>query len=464
MRTSIALSINGTIHEVTGKDVFLSLSDFLRENLNKKDTKVVCAEGDCGACTVLVKKMNQEQVLTVNSCISPLFALHNCEIVTANGVGTSSALHEVQKKMVEHQGSQCGFCTPGIVCSLVGMVEDAKLKKQSKIEEKAVRNHLTGNLCRCTGYQPIIEASVAIDLHRCTSVFAEPQSFEKKEVLVKTDGVELFMPTELDDALSYLDKNPAARIVAGATDLGVLTNKGKFEYTRVLSLSQIQSLSEVRGDALIEVGANVTLSQFERAVSDAYPEFKKYLHIFASPQIKNIATLVGNIANGSPIGDTIPALMVLDAEAELQSAHGVRNINLEDFYLGYKKFDIKPGELITRLRFRHPSANAIIKKKKVSQRKDLDISAVSLSMYLEKQGSKVIDFRLACGGLGPKVFRARNIEKLLIGGQLTQEFIDKLTDDFAGSIAPISDHRASAEYRKLVSKNLLKRFLVENLA
>lgn len=474
-RQSVLFYINEKRYEVFGKQTLMNLSDFLRYEQSLTGTKVVCAEGDCGACTVLkasVHELNRNRLVfkSVNSCIMPVLNLDGCQIVTVEGLKKDSDLHPVQKSMVDNFGSQCGFCTPGFVCAMVGLVEDSVLQKK-EITEKRTKNYLTGNLCRCTGYDPIVKSALAIDLKKVETLqeryhdakkITELKIAVQKDVEIQIEGLKVFLPTTLKRALEIQKKFPSTKIVAGATDLGVMVNKGRFQYEAVMSLQNIDEMFEIKKvKDFIVVPSRVTLTQFQKYLEKEFPEMERMLNIFASPQIKNSGTMVGNLVNASPISDTIPFLMVSDAQIEVRKAGGKRLIAIDDFFLGYKKLAIKPQEIVTAIHIPISKGKQISKLYKVSVRKDLDISAVTMAARLKLKGRKIEEARLTFGGVGPTVARLKTIEKKWEGKDLTAELIRDASIELPQLISPLSDVRGSKEYRLLLCQNLIKKFADE---
>jgi xanthine dehydrogenase small subunit len=453
--------INNDEHEI--KDSALAtetLAEYLRKNCELNGTKIVCAEGDCGACSVLIRKENKYQ--SINSCIVPLFNLDGAHVITVEGIQDRDKLHPVQEKMIECQGAQCGYCTPGFICAMTGMVDE--LKKENKpITEKKARNYLTGNLCRCTGYQPIINAALKVDLNSVTLQEDKYQSTLEHLKSQKRDQAStviedtIYLPHTLGEAIKLKESIPGIRICAGATDLGVVVNKGKSSYQKILHLQKITELNNlhISGDQL-HVGANISLSKFENFIQGHLPHLKELLHIFASPQIKNQGTIIGNMVNASPIGDTIPFLLITDSVIQVESLMGKRSIPLKDFYQGYKKIDLKSNEIVTGITISLPNKKDFYRLYKVSTRKDLDISTVTFAIL--KTPDKC---RLALGGVGPTVSRIEIIENKLANNSIDQKLINDLKNDLTNLIHPLSDLRASKEYRLKVAQNFLQKFFDE---
>ncbi|MEE2742443.1 MAG: FAD binding domain-containing protein [Bdellovibrionota bacterium] len=475
MRDTIVFYINGTRHEIGNKDAFKSLSDYLRYDLGKTGTKVVCAEGDCGACTVLVssgRDMEKGKLYyrSLNSCITFLHLMDLHSIITVEGIAEGSKLHPIQSAMREKQGAQCGYCTPGFICAMAGMTDDLK-KKKKPITEKCTKNYLTGNLCRCTGYDPIITAALSTDLEKVSplyeryhsqSMIDEFSDLKNKSVKIKKDNYEVFLPSQIEEALELLEEGEI-RITSGATDLGVQVNKGRHEMVKVLSLYRIQEMEKLEKiNNEFHVGATSTWTDIEKAFENDIPEYSKLLRIFASPQIKNTGTLVGNIANASPIADGTPFLMVCGASVVLISKKGERKVPLTKFYKGYKDLDLEKGEIIKKVIIPIPPKEDLLKLYKVSLRKDLDISAVTFACQTQIKENKITNIKLAYGGVGPVVKRLEETENFLEGKPWNEETIKEGMKLVENEITPISDIRGSAKFRTQVSKNLLLKFFNES--
>lgn len=469
-RDYVSLSINGKLVQARGKDAFLPLSDFLRYEQSLTGTKVVCAEGDCGACTVMMRRpgSSAEMFSSLNSCISASLLLDGCHIVTVEGLCSKESLSEVQSSMVRNFGGQCGFCTPGFVMSLSNLYEQKK-----EPTEQNIKNYLTGNLCRCTGYQPIIRAAQDVDVKKVKPISAlfNFQSLEKvmsddlkESILITWDEKEFFAPSTLEEAVSYRMKHPECRIFSGATDLGVQINKGKNVGKHLMSLHLIKELNQiVKKEGLILVGARVNLNELQNFIADEEPEFSEFLNIFASPQIKNAATLIGNVANGSPIADTTPFLLAADAEVVVFGKNGQRKVDLNQFILGYKKFDLHPDELITHIQFK--SSKTKSEKTglyKISKRRDLDISCVNSCFRFQLENGKILKARIVYGGVGPRTLRLSEIEDSIVNKQLNRDLVNQTKKMIANKITPISDARGSQEFRAKVSQDLFESFIMEH--
>ncbi|WP_413943161.1 xanthine dehydrogenase small subunit [Bdellovibrio sp. HCB-162] len=473
IRNQIHLLINGVEHTIGGDEAFLPLAQYLRYHALLPGTKVVCAEGDCGACTSLVARWNEgswSAFQTLNSCIAPVYLFDLASVVTVEGLAMEEELSEVQSKMREFHGGQCGYCTPGMVCALSGLAENC-VQKKTPITEKKARNHLTGNLCRCTGYEPILNSALHMDLKKWQplsdryNTSASKSSFQK----IADDAIEIqgtqkkvSAPKNLNEALRIKEQTPQVRLVSGATDLGVLHNKGKSFLDQVLVVNRIPELAKLETtDKGLWVGAKISLTEFENFAEESHPELSRLMRVFASPQIKNQGTLIGNVLNGSPIGDSIPGLLALNAEVHLQSAKGHRVVPLTAFYKGYKSFDLLPEEMAIGILIPHLPKTWRTKFYKVSLRKDLDISAVTFAAALKIENNSIQEARIALGGVGPTVVRLPQIEKTLQGAQFTERVFKNAGMEARQHIKPISDLRATEDYRLQVAENLFHKCFVE---
>lgn len=469
MRNFALCYINGRPHEITGDQAFMTVAEYLRYEKGLTGTKVVCSEGDCGACTILVSRFSSGEMgeyKSINSCISFMYLLDRCHIVTVEGLKQENHIHEAQQKMLDCHGAQCGFCTPGFICAMAGMAEDLKISGKPITEQK-VKNYLTGNLCRCTGYSPIIEAGKSIDLTKVKvlgNIFNDKniaQTFtdlKHTSLLIESKGREAFLPGTLNEVVEYKTNNKKCSVTSGATDLGVQLNKGHSVQGKILSLNNLTEAYEILDtEKALEIGAKASLTDIEKKCEKSFPEFSQMLHLFASPQIKNKGTLVGNIVNASPIADTIPFLMVAGAELDIVSDSGKRSVDINDFYQpGYKKLDLKDDELVSKVSI--PKTSGQFKLYKVSVRKDLDISTVTFAAKYEIENNKFKSIDIAFGGVGPKVLKVSGVSNSALGQTLSADLFSKLADDVISEVTPMSDHRGSKEFRFKLCQNLLLKF------
>lgn len=485
-RSAVIFYLNGERVEVPAGDVATAgetLAEFLRKRHGLTGTKIVCAEGDCGACTVLkggphLKKPTKSVIRggdhllkPINSCIALVAQMDGSSLVTVDAVAQEGRLTPVQEAMVAANGSQCGFCTPGFVMALTGLVEKKLCAKSlSAITRKQAQNATTGNLCRCTGYQDIFNAACAIDLSQCESVgdrYVDAQQLSAlrrilhQPIAARGEGFEYYAPTSIAQAHALMKTHKGIRLVAGGTDLGVMHNKRKARLTRVMSLHLIPELYRIeKRKSRIRVGARVTLSELRTFMEPHVPEFARFLDLFASPQIKNIATLVGNVANASPIGDTPPFLLVAAAVMYVVGPRGVRKVPLEKFYFGYRLTALRSDEFVSAVEFDVPDAAEKLGLYKVSQRKDLDISAVNAAFRFEWKGGYVARARIALGGVAATPLRLPRTESALEG--LTRaQVLAAAPALLQGEISPLSDLRGTSAFRRVIAENLLLKFLRE---
>lgn len=480
MRNEVIFYLNGEKQSVGPELASMMLAEYLRYKKALTGTKIVCAEGDCGACSVLryfplsYDLVHDQHYLPINSCIATVAQLDGSSLITVEGLQVDDKLHPAQQSMLNCHASQCGFCTPGFVMALTGLVEEKIQKKQNKISEVEAKNALTGNLCRCTGYDSIIRAAtetavsakVSLQNRYCTKEQElDLLEISKTALHVKDKHFEFFAPTTMQEALIFLKNNPDCKIMGSATDLGVQKNKRKIKLTKLLSLHLMQDLYAINlKDNLLSIGARVTLTEFRHSVKDKVPELAKYLDIFASPQIKNIATVIGNIANASPIGDTPPALLALEATVHVASLSGDKSIPLSEFFLDYRKTKLAAGEIISSLSFKLPSKNTQLKLYKNSNRKDLDISAINLALKVDwdmNSKNKISNVVLAVGGVAATSIRLNKTEDYLKLHKMTQSNINQLLQILHSEFQALSDVRASKAYRHILVENYFIRALSE---
>lgn len=477
MRNHVIFSLNGDRREADASHAQMMVADYLRLRAGLPGTKIVCAEGDCGACTVLVARSGERAFAPINACIYRVAQLDGCVAVTVDALAVEKSLHPVQQAMLGCHGSQCGYCTPGFVMAITGLVEKrlAEERIADPIEEQAAKNALTGNLCRCTGYRPILEAVGSLTLKKCPSLaerFLTSATLRAlraacaKPLHIETPEFAWYAPRTLRDGARWLRRHPEAALWAGGSDLGVTHNKRKRRVMAVLSLQAAPGLDEVqmRPRGRVRVGARVTLTELRHALREKSPEFASFLDLFASPQIKNVATLAGNVANASPIADTPPFLLVSNAMVEVEGARGRRTVPIEEFFLGYRKTALARGELIRAIEFDLPAPADLLRLYKVSQRKDLDISTVSAALRFRrdrKDPSRVAEAKIAYGGVAATPARFPRTEKLFRGAQVDAALIARAQSSLQAEMKPIGDLRGSAAFRRVVASRLLERFLVE---
>jgi xanthine dehydrogenase small subunit len=467
MGSTLRFVLDGEIIELDNVDPTRTVLQYLREDLRRTGSKEGCAEGDCGACTVVLAELVDDSqdvsLKAINSCIQFLPTLHGKELITVESLKPkNAALHPVQQAMVDCHGSQCGFCTPGFVMSLFALYKSNANPSRTEIDDA-----LAGNLCRCTGYRPIVDAANAMyELPQAVSEAVHPELLQELDandfLHVESNGRAFFAPTSSDEFAQLLAQHPDAIILAGGTDVGLWVTKQHRVLQTVIYTGRVLEMRQLNtSDTHLEIGAAVTLSAAMTVIVEQYPHLDELFRRFASPPIRNAGTLGGNIANGSPIGDSMPALIVAGTSLLLRSVDGERELTLEDFYIDYQVKDLKPGEFVATVRVPLPANNSILRSHKLSKRFDQDISAACTAYRLELDGDKVMDFAMACGGMAATIKRAANCEAALIGQPWNEESLARAMDALADDFAPISDMRASAEYRLRAVQNLLRRFYLE---
>jgi xanthine dehydrogenase small subunit len=474
-RDYVLLFVNGKRHEVRGSDAFLNLAEFLRARLAMTGTKVVCEEGDCGSCSVLLGRpeAGKFSYRVIDSCIAFVYQLDACHVVTVEGLRWNNELTPVQESMVACHGSQCGFCTPGFVVTLTGLLES-----NGRLTERTARDGLTGNLCRCTGYSPILDAARQIDsaAHKPLDHHYPDQAMLDAIAIVAESDVAvehqngngklaMFAPRDIKSVVQLRQAYPSARLVAGATDIGVQVNKRIIEPETVISLNRIDELEaiEVTGKAII-AGARATWTDLAEVCRKRLPEFCAIISIFGAPQIRNMGTIGGNIANASPISDGLPFLYVTESVLELTGGGGMRRVNINDFYRGYKDFDLRSDELITKVVIPLPTSDTHMGLYKVSRRRDLDIATFTAALSVRLRGNEVRAASIAFGAVGPTVIRARRTESFLVGRKFTIETMQLAGDVAVDEISPQSDVRGSADFRYQLTQNILLKFFYETSA
>ena len=488
-RDTIRFILDGEIIETPVPDPTRTVLQFLREDLRRTGTKEGCAEGDCGAYTVAIVEVveiddsgSRLRTQAVNACIQFLPTLDGKELITVESLkGDDGSLHPVQQAMLECHGSQCGFCTPGFIMSLFAL-----FKNEARPSRRQIDDALAGNLCRCTGYKPIVDAAVRMYEHKTgasddwlrrsaahnagkRAANAEGRRLDMLRQLERSaslgtrgPGGAFHAPRTADELAALLDEYPGAVVLAGGTDVGLWVTKQFRELGTIIYTGRVDELTRIATtDDYIEIGAAVSLTDAMHAIVAVYPTLEELFLRFASPPIRNAGTLGGNVANGSPIGDTMPALLVLDASLVLQSVAGTREIALDEFYLDYRQTALEPGEFVARVRISKHAADTEVQSYKVSKRFDQDISGVCGAYRLALDGDTVADVRIAYGGMAAIPKRATSCEQTLLGREWSEAAIRDGMRALADDFEPITDMRASSDYRRTVCGNLLYRFYLD---
>jgi xanthine dehydrogenase small subunit len=444
--------------------------EYLRDVARRTGTKEGCAEGDCGACTVVLGELSPDGTKVgyraVNSCIRLLPTIDGQDLVTVESLqAQDGTLHPVQQAMVDHHASQCGFCTPGFVMSLFALY----LQRESPTREQ-VLEALSGNLCRCTGYRPIIDAALRMGDYPTPPHWSREQARSparlqalhglRRERSLTIPG--FHAPRSIDELAAALEANPGAVVLAGGTDIGLWVTQQLLELPSIIYIGEVTELKRIRSDAAgILIGAAVPLTEAWAAIVSAHPALAELALRFGSPPVRNSGTLCGNIANGSPIGDAMPALIALDAEIELRRGGHTRRLPLDQFYLGYQRKDLSAGEFIVSVSVPAPRPGLRLASYKLSKRYDQDISAVCAAFAVEHNGDRITAARIAFGGLAAIPARARATEAALIGRPWHHDSFESAAAALVEDFEPLTDLRASSEYRLQAAGNLLRRFCIE---
>jgi len=453
-----------------------TLLELLREDLGASGTKEGCGEGDCGACTVVVGELppgangkgEAIRYQAINSCIRLAHSIAGLAVWTVEDLlGEDGSLHPAQQAMVQNHGSQCGFCTPGFVMSLFGMYQNHVCRGEAITRELA-QEELSGNLCRCTGYRPILDA--AQQMGRLPARRVDEKAVIRQLKRLRGGGVDgnvahdpYLAPASLSELLALRAAHPQAQIVAGCTDVGLWVTKMHMQFAQVLDVTRVEELRRVEPyDNHISIGAAVTLTDAYDALVADRPQLKTFANRFAGLPVRNSGTLGGNVANGSPIGDSMPLLIALNAHIVLMSARGHREMPLEHFYTGYRQTVLAPDEVLAWIKVPRPAPGEFLRAYKISKRYDDDISAVCLVLNLRVEQGVVASVSIGAGGVAATPARARETEKFLLRKPWSQATIDAARKVLRAEFQPIADMRASAQYRSEVLGNLLQRFWLES--
>ncbi len=470
MADAIRFLLNNEERTVENVDPTMTVLEYLRLHEHRCGTKEGCAEGDCGACTVVLAEPDATGGIAyqaINACIRFLPTIDGKQLITVEGIqDEDGTLHPVQRAMVEAHGSQCGFCTPGFVMSLFALWHNNRSASRDDVVEA-----LAGNLCRCTGYRPILDAAQRMyeigededRFDRALGTFGRLKRLGRLTGLRYVHGGKEFLaPRNAAELMELLRLYPEAALLAGGTDFGLFVTKQHRDFARLIWLGEV---AELRGVATtethVEIGATATWTEALPSLERHWPSLGELLRRFASPPIRNSATVGGNIANASPIGDGPPPLIALGATVVLLGADGERELPLEEFFLDYRKTALHRGEIVARVRVPLPSPDQIFAVYKLSKRVDQDISAVCAAFALRLSGGVVAEARIAYGGMAATPKRAATAEAALAGRRWTAETANAAAALVERDFAPIDDFRASGTYRRLAAANLLRRFQLE---
>lgn len=465
MNSGLQLIINGEPVSAPAAAPSMTLLDFLREERGLTGTKEGCAEGDCGACTVLIRELGPDGAFRrriANACIQLLPMLHGREVTTVEALG---GRHPVQVSLAEGHGSQCGFCTPGFVMSLHDAYE-----RDADTAPEAVADQIAGNLCRCTGYGAILAAAAAA--RAAPRVESDDEAVKARLAALRrrlpltldhrAGGARFLAPRSADEFAAARLAWPEATIIAGATDVGLWVTKQGFRPEMILWLGDVADLDEIEEtEDGLRIGAAVSHGRAMTPLAALAPDLGELWRRFASPQVRGAGTLVGNIANGSPIGDAAPALIALGARLTLRRGAERRTIPLETFFIDYGRQDLRPGEFAESVAVPRPVSPMDLRCYKISKRFDQDISSVLAAIHIREEEGAVTLARLAFGGMAGVPKRALAAERALLGQPLDERSVAAAAAALSEDFAPLSDHRASAGYRMRAARNLLTKYFIE---
>ncbi len=472
MREQVRFLLGQEPRELTVTDPTMTVLDYLRGEQRRCGTKEGCGEGDCGACTVVLGRLNDGRVRyeAVNACIQFLPTLDGTQLLTVEDLKRpDGSLHTVQQAMVETDGSQCGFCTPGFIMSMFALYQGTPNPPQ----RQEIDDCLAGNLCRCTGYGPIIAAAERMyaigdrtgDAFRRLAgqtVDSLAAISDQETVCVGDGSRRFFAPATLDDLADLVLAHPDAQILAGGTDIGLWVTKQLRILDTIIYIGRVAELAEFgETDSTIEIGAAVTYSAAMELIAGHYPDLGELFRRLGAVQVRNAGTIGGNIANGSPIGDSPPPLIAAGATLHLRRGKDRRSLPLEAYFIDYGKQDRQPGEFVERITLPKPDAGTQFRAYKISKRFDQDISAVCAAFALRIENGRVAHIRIAFGGMAATPKRANQAEQCLSGRPWSEASVASAIAALAQDFQPITDMRASADYRLRVAGNLLRKFFIE---
>ncbi|KAB5627164.1 xanthine dehydrogenase small subunit [Pseudomonas putida] len=469
----IQFLVNQDLRNEHALDPNMTVLQYLREHLGKPGTKEGCASGDCGACTVVVGELTPDDLgqptlryRSLNSCLTFVSSLHGKQLISVEGLKHQGELHSVQKAMADCHGSQCGFCTPGFVMSLFALQKNSSGHDLHQAQEA-----LAGNLCRCTGYRPILDAAEQSCARPCQDQFdaQQAQTIARLQAIAPQQTGELnsgdkrcLVPLTVADLADLYSSHPEARLLAGGTDLALEVTQFHKTLPVMIYVGHVAELKRIdKTSSHLEIGAATPLTDCYGALNEEYPDFGALLHRFASLQIRNQGTLGGNIGNASPIGDSPPLLIALNAQIVLRQGDRQRTMALEDYFIDYRITARQDSEFIEKILVPRASSEWTFRAYKVSKRLDDDISAVCAAFNLNIENGVVGGVRIAFGGMAAIPKRARACEAALLGKPWNQASIERACQALAEDFSPLTDFRASKEYRLLTAQNLLRKYFIE---
>ncbi len=458
---------NNKIFKIKNPDPNKTILDFIRNDLKKTGTKEGCAEGGCGACTVVLGELKEKKIIykSINSCISFLPIIDQKQLILIENLSVQkNKLHPIQNAMVKFHGSQCGFCTPGFVMSMFAMY-----KNFSNFNDETINETLSGNLCRCTGYRPIIDAAKSLNSKNHDDHFKKNEKkivnllkqIKERDIEISYKDRKYFAPKSLSNLKKIIKENHNTKFLNGGTDLSLEVTKERGDIKKIISLNSVKELKFVKiTKNFIEVGSGVSLYEFQNLIKSYYSDFYNILKRYGSVQIRNVGTLGGNIVTASPIGDSLPLLLSLDSKIKIQTLKKIITIPLNEFFLSYRKTKLKKREFLYSIKIPINKQNHF-KAYKISRRFDDDISSVCASFNFLIKKNVIVKANIAYGGMSEIPKRAYTIEKALINSTFSEETFFKAKNLIDKDFSPIDDMRASKNYRVDVAKNLIMKFFYE---
>ncbi len=463
---TIQFLFSDKIYKIKNPDPNKTILNYIRNDLKMTGTKEGCAEGGCGACTIVLGELDKGKIIykSINACIGFLPTLNGKQLILIEDLIHKNKPHVVQEAMVKFHGSQCGFCTPGFTMSLFSMHKNKKLINKEIVEEA-----LSGNLCRCTGYRPIIDAAKSLNNKKDQDHFKKKENktirllrkIKDIDIEINYQGKKYFAPKTITNLKKILKTNPNAKILSGGTDLSLEVTKFRKDINTIVSLNSINKLNFIKkSNTLLEIGATTSLFDFQNLIKKYFVDFYDVLKRYGSLQIRNVGTIAGNIATASPIGDALPLLLSLDAKIVIQGINQKKIYSLNKFFISYRKTKLKKGEFIYSIKIPLNKEN-IFKAYKISKRFDDDISSVCGSFNFLIKKNKITKAAIAYGGMSEIPKRASIIEKNLVNSEFSENTFNRAVSLINKDFSPLDDMRASRNYRLAIAKNLLLKAFYE---
>ena len=464
IKNEIEFILNDELIKINNVDTNVSVLNYLRIDKRLTGTKEGCASGDCGACTAIIAELknNKLEYKAINTCIMFLYSLHGKQLITVEHL-SNSKLHPVQQSMVDNHGSQCGFCTPGFVMSMFGMYKDKVKPSNQNIDE-----YLAGNLCRCTGYNSIKKAAKKMYSYGRKDKFSKNENkiikllkkIKHNDILISKNNNKFYIPLNLKNLIQYTQNNKQYKFVTGGTDIALEVTKKNNNINSLIYLGNNKDLNYIKiKENYINIGSATPINKIIPILKKYYPSFADMFDRYGSTQIRNVASIGGNLGSASPIGDSLPALLALNAKLILQSKNQ-RLLDIKDFFKAYRKTALKNKEFIKEIRIPILKSH-IFKCYKISKRIDDDISSLFVAYLMKLKNNIIIDINIAYGGMDSIPNFAFKTQKYLIGKEFNLKNIDKSKQMIEKDFTPLPDVRASSTYRNLVSKNLMDRLFLE---